>query len=186
MNSNNLSNIVTSFTLYKFLDTLTMPFIQTDAYRLKIIDAKGNLLKDVSSLNPTEKAAYNDFYQLVFSLKRLLLKVPDPYVRSSLRNVTSALKLISEQCEQLGGNAEEFMERALREIDACRLLVLEQEGGAPVSTAPVNSVGGGGIAGMKPEDIGVPVEAQKRHTRTNSIFKRKKPNTYFRDKNNSY
>jgi hypothetical protein len=184
MNSNNLSNIVTSFTLYKFLDTLTMPFIQTDAYRLKIIDAKGNLLKDVSSLNPTEKAAYNDFYQLVFSLKRLLLKVPDPYVRSSLRNVTSALKLISEQCEQLGGNAEQFMEKALREMDACRLL--EQEGGAPVSPAPVNSVGGGGIAGMKPEDLAVSVEAQRRHTARNSIFKRKKPNTYFKDKDNSY
>ena len=48
MNSgNNLRNIITSFTLYKFLDTLTMPFIKTEAYRLGIIDAAGNLLKDV-------------------------------------------------------------------------------------------------------------------------------------------
>jgi hypothetical protein len=53
-------------------------------------------------------------------------------------------------------------------------------------TSVANSVGGGGIAGMKPEDLAVPVSAQKRHTSRNSIFKRKKPNTYYNDKNNSY
>ena len=44
----------------------------------------------------------------------------------------------------------------------------------------------GGIAGMKPDDLAVPVEAQRRHAARNSIFKRKKPNTYFKDKDNSY
>jgi hypothetical protein len=91
------------------------------------------------------------------------------------------LHKFSEECEVLGGNKELFLELAIRELEASHLL--EQEGGvAPVA----NAVGGGGIAGLKPEDIGVPVEAQKRHTAKNSIFKRKKPNTYFTDKNNSY
>jgi hypothetical protein len=184
MNSNDLKNIVTSFTLYKFLDTLTMPFIQTDAYRLGIIDAKGNVLKDVQHLNPTEKFAYNEFYQLVFSLKRLLLKVPDPYVRSSLTNVTSALRLISEHCEMVGGDKELFVELALRELDACRLISEEGEGGGAVASsgAPTMSVGGGGIYGLKPEETTfLSREAQKRHTSNNSIFRRKKPNKYYMD-----
>jgi len=95
--------------------------------------------------------------------------------------IESTLQQFSKECEQLGGNSNLFVKMATRELDACRLL--EQEGGA----APIaNSVAGGGIAGMKPEDLAVPVEAQKRHTSTNSIFKRKKPNTYFKDKDNSY
>lgn len=182
MNSNDLKNIITSFTLYKFLDTLTMPFIQTDAYRLGIIDAKGNVLKDVNRLTATEKYAYNDFYQLVFSLKRLLMKVPDPYVRASLTNVTSALRLISEQCEMLGGDGEQFVAGALREIDACRMLEEEGEGAAPTA-APVNSVGSGGIYGLKPEETTfLSPSAQARYTNSNktnkpSIFKRKPKNT---------
>jgi hypothetical protein len=97
--------------------------------------------------------------------------------------IETALQQFSKECEQLGGNSDLFVKMAIRELDACRLL--EQEGGA-VAAPIANSEAGGGIAGLKPEDIGVPVEAQKRHTSTNSIFKRKKPNTYFKDKDNSY
>jgi hypothetical protein len=184
MNSNNLSNIITSFTLYKFLDTLTMPFIKTDAYKLGIIDSKGNLLKDINSLNPTEKAAYNEFYQLVFSLKRLLLKVPDPYVRSNLNSVVSALRLISEHCEIIGGNKEQFVEMALRELDACRLINEDGEGGgAPIT----NSITSGGVSGFKPDEIGVPTDVQKQiQNGKKQIFQRRKPNRYYNDKTNSY
>jgi hypothetical protein len=94
----------------------------------------------------------------------------------------SGLNTFSEQCEVLGGNRQLFLDIATREMEACRLL--EQEGGAPVSTPPTNVVAG--VAGLKPEDLAVPVSAQKRHTSRNSIFKRKKPNTYYNDQNNSY
>lgn len=185
MNSNDLRNIITSFTLYKFLDTLTMPFIQTDAYRLGIIDAQGNVLKDTNNLTATEKMAYNDFYQLVFSLRRLLLKVPDPYVRGNLTNVMGALRLISEQCETLGGNSDQFMEMAIRELDACRLLNEEGEGGA-VAAGPANSVGAGGIYGLKPEETTfISKSAQKRYTSGNGIFKRRKPNKYWLNADNN-
>ena len=185
MSSSNLSNIITSFTLYKFLDTLTIPFVKTDAYKLGIIDAKGNLLKNIHTLNPTEKAAYNEFYQLVFSLKKLLLKIPDPIVRANLSNVVTSLRLISEECEALGGNGQEFMERALRELYACRLIQEDGEGGAPVASAPVNSVGSGGIYGLKPEEATfLSPEAQKRHISGKQIFKRRKPNKYWKDDTN--
>ena len=96
----------------------------------------------------------------------------------------SNLNEFSQDCESLGGDRQLFLDMATREMEACRLL--EQEGGAaPVaSTAPTNVTAG--VAGLKPEDIGVPVEAQKRHTSRNSIFRRKKPNKYFTDKKNSY
>jgi hypothetical protein len=105
------------------------------------------------------------------------------YATKDFTNLQEKIQKFSEECELLGGNRELFVELAVREMSACRLLT-EQEGAA---VAPVaNSVGGGGIAGMKPEDLGVPVSAQKRHISRNSIFKRKKPNTYYNDKNNSY
>jgi hypothetical protein len=185
MNSADLGNIVTSFTLYKFLDTLTTPFTQTQAYRLGIIDSNGNLLKQIDKLTNTEKAAYNEFYRLVYSLKRLLIKVPDPEIRARLTNVSSALKLIAEQCESIGGNSQDFYSRALREMNACRL-VEEGEGGAPAGT-PANSVAGGGIYGLKPEETTfLSKEGQKRHISNNSIFKRRKPNRYYNDQTNSY
>lgn len=98
-------------------------------------------------------------------------------------NVPELFEKFSKECEYLGGDSEYFKHIAARELDACRLL--EQEGGAPA--APIaNSVAAGGIAGMKPEDLAIPVEAQKRHISRNSIFRRKKPNKYYTDKENSY
>lgn len=117
-----------------------------------------------------------------FTASKFIEEVTKPNFSTSL--IETTLHQFSEECELLGGNSDFFIKIATRELDACRLL--EEDGGAPVSTLPTNSVGGGGISGLKPDDLGVPVETQKRHTSTNSIFKRKKPNTYFKDKDNSY
>lgn len=179
MNSSELGNIVTSFTLYKFLDALTTPFTQTQAYRLGIIDANGNILKQVDKLNSTEKAAFNEFYRLVYSLKRLLIKVPDPDVRARLTNIPGAIKLIAEQCESIGGNAEDFYNRAIREMYACRLME-DGEGGV------ANSMGGGFNVANPP---GIPsgnsniagYDAPLENKKKPSIFKRKKPNKYWLD-----
>jgi hypothetical protein len=115
-----------------------------------------------------------------FTASKFIEEFSNPnFSRPLLENT---LNTFSEECELLGGNKELFISIATRELEACGLL--EQEGGAPVSGAPANVTAG--IAGLKPEDIGVPVEAQRRHTARNSIFKRKKPNTYFKDKDNSY
>lgn len=117
-----------------------------------------------------------------FSVSKFIEEVSKPTFSTFL--IENKLNEFSKECEQLGGSSDLFMKIATRELDACRLL--EQEGGtaAVVSSAPTNVTAG--IAGLKPDDIGVPVEAQKRHINRNTIFKRKKPNTYFTDKNNSY
>ena len=105
------------------------------------------------------------------------------YVSKNNQDPISVLNEFSEDCEFLGGDKRLFIESAMRELAACRLL---EDGGAAAAAPIANSVAAGGVAGMKPEDLAVPVEAQKRHTSRNSIFKRKKPNTYFKDKDNSY
>ena len=160
MNQNNLSTIITSFTLYKFLDELTTPFTGFAAYRAKIIDANGRQIKPDEKLTQMDLQSFSQFDRLIISLKRIIAKVPDPYIRSHLSNVPAALALFSEQCEAAGGNGELFMEGAMRELEACGLL--QEDGEAAVAAPITNSVGAGGIAGMKPDDIGVPVSVQKR------------------------
>jgi hypothetical protein len=53
-----------------------------------------------------------------------------------------------------------FLKGAMRELEACG--VLQEDGEAAVAAPIANSVAAGGIAGMKPDDIGVPVSVQKR------------------------
>ena len=66
MRINELNKIISSFTLYKFLDALTTPFIQTGAYRRGIIDAQGNRLKQDDELSFADKQVFTEFDQLVF------------------------------------------------------------------------------------------------------------------------
>lgn len=173
MKPSKLTEIITSFSLYKFVDALTTPFNRMPAYNLGIIDANGNQLKSIEELSQRELQQFTPFEQLIVSLKRLLVKVPDPYVRAHLTNVPAALALFTEECEKAGGNGAMFMEGAMRELRACGILREEGEGAA----APIaNSVAAGGVAGMKPDDLGVPVSVQKRiqQSRGRHMARRKK------------
>ena len=179
MKTNQLATIITSFTLYKFLQELTTPFTRTAAYQRGIIDENGNQIKPDEDLTPTDKQAYTEFDRLVISLRRLILMIPSPYVKANMTNVVSALKLISEECEKLGGNGKMFTEGAIREMVACRLI--QEEG---MAAGPANAMGGsfstaettprdnpqGNIAGYDP-----PLATGKK------IFRRKKPNKYYMD-----
>ena len=181
MKTNALSRIITSFTVYKFLEGLTTPFERTPAFQKGIIDAKGNQIKPDEKLTAADKMAFTDFDRLVISLRRLILMVPDPYVRANMTSVTRALNLIAEECEKIGGEKTTFSEMAIREMVACRL-VEEGEGagnamGGSFSVDNANTLDNkpGNIAGYDP-----PLASGK------SIFRRKKPNKYFKDKENSY
>jgi len=160
MNASKLTQIITSFTLYKFVDALTTPFTRLGAYSLGIIDENGRQLKDLGSLTPRELQQFTPFDQLIVALKRIIIKVPDPYVRAHLTNVPAALALFTEECVKAGGDGAMFLEGAMRELEACG--VLQEDGEAAVAAPITNSVGAGGVAGMKPDDIGVPVSVQKR------------------------
>ena len=77
----------------RFLRLLTTKFEDTTAYKLALIDEKGNKLKNPETSE--EKSAYNAFHRLVFNLKKLLEKVPGG--SSKLASYAAALFLIKEQ-----------------------------------------------------------------------------------------
>ena len=55
-----MSRFVDTLITYRILRLLTTPFDQQDAYRLGIIDKRGNVLKRENELNTTEeKEAYS-------------------------------------------------------------------------------------------------------------------------------
>ena len=109
-----------------------------------------------------------------FTVCKFLEEVTDPYFSD---NLMETLNTFSDECDFLGGNRDLFVETATRELYACRLF----EDGMGVGAAPAVANNTTGIAGFKPDDLGVPVEAQERYKAKNSIFKRKKPNKYYMD-----
>jgi len=176
MNASKLTQIITSFTLYKFVDALTTPFNRLGAFSLGIIDANGRQLKDINKLTSRELQQFTPFDQLIVALKRIIVKVPDPYVRAHLTNVPAALALFTEECVKAGGDGAMFLEGAMRELRACG--ILQEEGEAAVAAPIANSVAAGGVAGMKPDDLGIPVSVQKRIQQSKGRYMaRRKKNT---------
>jgi hypothetical protein len=90
------ANIVSIYVVYQILKKLTTPFNKTDAYRLKIIDAQGNILRKRHTLRTTdEQNASTMLDTLVWKLKRLLEKLP--FGKTKLASYAAALWLIKEQ-----------------------------------------------------------------------------------------
>ena len=90
----------------RFLRLLTTKWEDTNAYKLGIIDKEGKKVKKPST--EEEKSAYNTFHRLVFSLKRLLNKVPGG--KSSLASYAAALYLIKEELNLGEGSIERIVE----------------------------------------------------------------------------
>jgi len=76
-----------------------------DAYKLGIIDSKGNFLKKSEDLRTDkERKAVDIFNRLIINLKKLVKKVPDPRLQAQLKNVATAMILIKEESERLGAD----------------------------------------------------------------------------------
>jgi len=148
---NNLGSYVTSFTMYKFIKDITTSFTQFEAYRLGIIDARGNKKKE--PLTEREKQAYSTYYQMIFNIKRIFDKVPDPRTKAQLQSVVTAMKLFGEDVEKMGGDKKSLLEGInsyLKEngidLEEYQLnMAFEDMGGAPT-----NSMGAGGFGVASP------------------------------------
>jgi len=93
-----MSRTVDNLIAYRVLYMLVTPFNKTKAYELGIIDEKGKILRKVSELTTgAEKDAYSYLHRLVFSLKRLLGKVPGG--SSRIASLAAAYYLIREYYE---------------------------------------------------------------------------------------
>ena len=93
------------FVTYRFIKLLVTPFEKTDAFKLGIIDEKGNRVMPPpiagvrqtkpKALNTTEeKNAYTILHKLVFNIKKIFGKVPG--LRTKLGTYAAALFLLKD------------------------------------------------------------------------------------------
>ena len=104
--SKNLGSYVTSFSLYKFLQDISKPITNLPAFRLGIIDSRGNQKKEPATAS--EKEAYSPYYQMIIMVKKVFDRVPDPRTNSQLKTLMGTIQLFSEEVKLLGGNPEEL------------------------------------------------------------------------------
>ena len=89
------------FVTYRFLRLLTTPFEKTDAFKLGIIDEKGNRVRLPKSTKPAIelsnselKGAYTILHKLVFNIKKLFNKIPG--LRTKVGTYAAALFLLKD------------------------------------------------------------------------------------------
>lgn len=88
--------IFDTFVAYKFIKILTTPWKKTDAFKLGLIDKKGNPLVKRSDLkSDKEKKAYTIVHVLIWNIKRLLDKIP--MTKTKMGSFATALWLLKDK-----------------------------------------------------------------------------------------
>jgi hypothetical protein len=91
-----MGKAVDSIIAYRILKLLVTPFNQTEAFKLGIIDAKGNELMHMRDFTTTEQRdAYTLLHRLVFRIKKIIEKVPVD--NKKILSLAAAYALIKEQ-----------------------------------------------------------------------------------------
>lgn len=81
---------------YKFIEILTTPWEETEAYKLGIIDDTGKvLIKRKNLKNTKQRQAYTLIHRLIWNLKKILDLLPP--TRTKLGSFITALWLLKEQ-----------------------------------------------------------------------------------------
>ena len=101
------------FVTYRFLRLLTTPFEDTDAFKLGIIDGKGNRIKKPNSTKPlvplattAQKNSYTILHKLVFNIKKIFGKVPG--LRTKLGTSAAALFLLKDTFKESVNDPDMF------------------------------------------------------------------------------
>ena len=96
-----MSRAVDLFVTYRFLRLLTMPFEDTDAFKLGIIDENGNRVMQKKVKKPAvelvtseQKSSYTILHKLVFNIKKLFNKIPG--LRTKVGTYAAALFLLKD------------------------------------------------------------------------------------------
>lgn len=145
------------FLTYQFLQRLSTPFKEWDAYKLGIIDKDGNVLRKSNTFTrPEEVSAWGYFDRMVANLKKLIEKFPGGKMR--IASYAAALLLLREN----NTDRELSIDSLENELNA-QITLLEENGIA-------NVVGDGKIAGVGVGPQGEPPVKLKASTK---MFKRK-------------
>ena len=101
------------FVTYRFLKILTTPFEKMEAYKLGIIDEKGNRIRKPKSTKPAvelatseQKNAYTILHKLVFNIKKLFAKVPG--LRTKVGTYAAALFLLKDTFKESVNDPDMF------------------------------------------------------------------------------
>ncbi len=87
--------IIDLWLVYSFIRRLATPFNEWEAFKLGIIDEKGNILKKRKDLTTIkERSAFGVFDVMILNLKKLLAKIPGGSTR--IASYAAALYLIRE------------------------------------------------------------------------------------------
>jgi hypothetical protein len=103
-----MSQAIDTVITLKILTKLVKPFNKSEAFKLGVIDEDGKVLVKPKDRSNAQNDAYTSLDRLVFSLKRLLAKIPGG--SSTLASLTAAYLLIKEAHEK---DAEINEDRAL-------------------------------------------------------------------------
>ena len=164
-----MSKLVDNLIALRMLRLFTVKYEETDAYRLGIINDKGEqLIKMRDFVRREQEQAYTLLHRLVFRLRGLLEKVP--FVKSRLANYAAALLLVREKIV----NEEEFWETddvLLEKLDAAEyrpgFYLAEAEIRKHWEDAAANATGSA-VAGTGEDSDTVVVKKKKRKT---AVFK---------------
>ena len=155
--------VVDLFLVYSFIRRLVKPFNKWEAYKLGIIDEKGNILIRRRDFTKAEqRKSFGVFDQLILNVKKLLAKIPGGSTR--LASYAAALWLIKEEQrmndagmlnegyelddEMIESRLDSFLEEYADELEEAAKTEIEEE--------PTVNVGGGAIAGLGVGDQGEP------------------------------
>jgi len=163
-----LNKLINSFTLYKFITDVTSNYSELEPFQKKLIDGQGNFIGDENKISP--------YFRLIINIKKLLDKIPNPDIKSRLKNVATAIPLFAEEIDRLGGNSEIVLNE-IKDYLINNGLDLTEEmsvgGGGIAGVTPVNSEGNPDKTGLPNPMVVVSRAAQRRHVRKNKIMKRK-------------
>ena len=106
------------FVTYRFIKLLTTPFNKTEAFKLGIIDAKGNRITEEGTNKPTtlrtskEKNSYTVLHKLVFNIKKLFEKVPG--LRTKVGTYAATLFLLKDTFKEQVDDPQMFEKEFLK------------------------------------------------------------------------
>lgn len=119
-----MSIVIDNLLAYRILYMLVTPFVETDAYKLGIIDENGkNLIKPSKFKSTEQKEAYTYLHRLVFNMKRILARLPGGDNR--IKSIIAALYLIKEYHE-VKDKSYDLMEERYNSIVKSNAILAEE------------------------------------------------------------
>ena len=149
--------IVDLFLVYNMVKRLATPFNEWEAYKLGIIDERGNLLKSRKDLRTIkERNAFGLYDLMILKLKRLVEKIPGGKTR--LGSYAAALYLVKEGKLYTEDTSDKILEEGFMK----HYTTLSEDDINLRFEEIANAAGGGNVAGLPPDDPVVSKKSQKK------------------------